>query len=284
MEREHFIFYKSFYEATKYLSDEDKWKLLDIICKYWFYWEEPDIDGYMMWMFSLIKPQLDANNKKYIDWCKWWDFWALWWAPKWNKNACKTYEKQLKQPHNNPKTTPKSKKTTPNDNDNDNVNDNENEYMSPWDILSMSDIIKEKKEKVAPKERKEKNYCEEFEYLWKIYPHWKWRGSKPNSYRKRLSWTEEEKQKILDKAKEKKVCCECWIDNKQYSKAFEWYMENERWVDFDLESFVYQLMENKKDKDNIWIKLAKEYWWEDIVQKFVKKYVLTHDTMTLDLH
>lgn len=127
MEREHFIFYKSFYEATKYLSDEDKWKLLDIICKYWFYWEEPDIDGYMMWMFSLIKPQLDANNKKYIDWCKWWDFWALWWAPKWNKNACKTYEKQLKQPHNNPKTTPKSKKTTPNDNDNDNVNDNENE-------------------------------------------------------------------------------------------------------------------------------------------------------------
>lgn len=146
------------------------------------------------------------------------------------------------------------------------------------------DNIEEKKEKVPPKERKEKKYCEEFEYLRKAYPHWKWRGSKPNSYRKWQSWTEEERQKILDKAKEKRVCCECWIDNKQYSKAFEWYMENERWVDFDLESFVNQLMENKKDKDNVWIKLAKEYWWEDVVQKFVKRYVLTHDTMTLNLH
>lgn len=165
-------------------------------------------------------------------------------------------------------------------------------YINAWSTKEKiclpeqetQDNIEEKKEKVPPKERKEKKYCEEFECLRKIYPHWKWRGSKPNSYRKRLSWTEEERQKILDKAKEKRVCCECWIDNKQYSKAFEWYMENERWVDFDLESFVNQLMENKKDKDNVWIKLAKEYWWEDVVQKFVKKYVLTHDTMTLNLH
>lgn len=123
MERDSFIFYKSFFEASKFLSNEDKWKLFDMICQYWLYWNEIETDGPAMWMFLLIKPQLDANNRRYENWCKWW-------APEWNSNAVKNWENISKQPKNNQTSTkkqPKNNQKQPNDNDNDNVNDNENE-------------------------------------------------------------------------------------------------------------------------------------------------------------
>ena len=112
MNRESFIFYRSFYEASMYLSDEDKWKLFEMICQYGLYWKEIEWSWPSKWMFMLIKPQLDANNKRYENWC-------LWWAPKWNKNAVKDRENTSKQPKNNQKQ--------PNDNVNDNVNDKEKE-------------------------------------------------------------------------------------------------------------------------------------------------------------
>ena len=112
MDRESFIFYKSFYEASKYLPNEEKGKLFDMICQYWLYWKEIEWDGASMWMFLLIRPQLDANNKRYENWCKWWEYWQLGWRPP------KTWENSQK-PQNNPKQTP-------NDNVNDNVNDNDN--------------------------------------------------------------------------------------------------------------------------------------------------------------
>lgn len=108
MNRESFIFYRSFYEASMYLSDEDKWKLFEMICQYGLYWKEIEWSWPSKWMFMLIKPQLDANNKRYENWC-------LWWAPKWNKNAVKDRENTSKQPKNNQKQP------------NDNVNDKEKE-------------------------------------------------------------------------------------------------------------------------------------------------------------
>lgn len=113
MKRESFIFYKSFYEASKYLSKEQKGELFDMICKYGFYGEQPTWDWLTMWMFLLIQPQINANNKRYKNWCKGG-------APKGNKNAVKNLEKNTKQ-LNNQKTTKKQP------NDNDNVNENENE-------------------------------------------------------------------------------------------------------------------------------------------------------------
>lgn len=122
MDRESFVFYKSFYEALKFLPNEDKWKLFDVICQYWLYWNEIEIEWPAMWMFLLIKPQLDANNRRYENWCKWW-------APEWNSNAVKTWENDIKQPKNNQTLTkkqPKNNQKQPNDNVNDNVNENVN--------------------------------------------------------------------------------------------------------------------------------------------------------------
>mgnify|MGYP006908803874 CR=1 FL=1 len=76
-----------------------------------------------MWMFLLIKPQLDANNRRYENWRKWW-------APEWNKNAVKTWRNISKQPKNNQNTTkqqPKDNQKQPNVNVNVNVNDNVND-------------------------------------------------------------------------------------------------------------------------------------------------------------
>ena len=177
MERNSFIFYKSFYEASKYLPNEEKGKLFDMICQYWLYWNEIEWEWASMWMFLLIKPQLDANNKRYENWCKWW-------APEWNQNAVKTWKNNTKQPKNNQKQ--------PNDNVNDNVNVNENENetitnsnteqssenQKENNSLSLNNSHIEEKEKSSAKKEKEitaeindlinqiKNVCDE---LWVAY-------------------------------------------------------------------------------------------------------------------
>lgn len=117
MERDSFIFYKSFYEASTYLSNEDKGKLFDMICQYGLYWKEMEWDWPSKWMFMLIKPQLDANNKRYENWCKGGEYWKLGWRPK------KDWENSQK-PQTNPTQTP---------NDNVNVNVNENNKSQKCD-------------------------------------------------------------------------------------------------------------------------------------------------------
>ena len=66
MERESFVIYKSFYEAIKDLPDEDRLVLMDAIMEYGLYGIEPDgLSPVPKCVFTLIKPQLDANNRKY---------------------------------------------------------------------------------------------------------------------------------------------------------------------------------------------------------------------------
>ena len=110
MKRESFIFYKSFYESIKELAPEEQAQIYNAIFEYQFENKVVELKGVCKSIFTLIIPQLDANNKRYINGCKGG-------APKGNKNATK------KQPKNNQKTTKKQ----PNDNDNDNVNENDNE-------------------------------------------------------------------------------------------------------------------------------------------------------------
>lgn len=66
MERESFVIYKSFYEAIKDLPDEDRLVLMDAIMEYGLYGIEPEgLSPVPKCVFTLIKPQLDANNRKY---------------------------------------------------------------------------------------------------------------------------------------------------------------------------------------------------------------------------
>jgi len=66
MQRDSFIFYRSFFEATRPLSTEQKAALFDTICGYALDHNEQDNDDLIVGaMFSLIKPQLAANYNKF---------------------------------------------------------------------------------------------------------------------------------------------------------------------------------------------------------------------------
>lgn len=67
-ERESAIFYRSFYEAIKLQPKEIQADLYNALFEYTFTGELPESDNLMVQgFFILMKPQIDANNKKYED-------------------------------------------------------------------------------------------------------------------------------------------------------------------------------------------------------------------------
>lgn len=112
MQRESFLFYRSFYNAIRLLGDKSRLKLYDSVMKLNFECDEnvsnleqlcTEIETKLKQnrtiyaQFLLIKPQIIANLIRYKNGCKGAEYGLLGGAPKGNKNACK----------NNPKTTPK---------------------------------------------------------------------------------------------------------------------------------------------------------------------------------
>lgn len=67
MERDSFIFYRSFYEAIKEVPDEEQLQIYKTITEYALNGNEVDNKGISKAIFTLIKPQLDANLKRYIN-------------------------------------------------------------------------------------------------------------------------------------------------------------------------------------------------------------------------
>ena len=64
-ERESAIFYRSFYEAIKLQPKEIQADLYNALLEYTFTGELPESDNLMVQgFFILMKPQIDANNKK----------------------------------------------------------------------------------------------------------------------------------------------------------------------------------------------------------------------------
>lgn len=107
MARDSFIFYRSFYEAISELPKENQADSYNAIMRYALDQEEIELTGISKAIFSLVKPQLDANYKKYEN-------------GKQKKSKTEAKTKQTK-----------SKKVTNvnenvNENENDNVNDNDN--------------------------------------------------------------------------------------------------------------------------------------------------------------
>lgn len=100
--KESFIFYRSFYEAIKDLDCDTKVEIYDAICEYSLNQKETEIEGMGKAILTLIKPQIDANLKRY-------------------KNGCFGGRPKTKT---KPKENQKETKPEPNDNDNVNVNDN----------------------------------------------------------------------------------------------------------------------------------------------------------------
>ncbi len=68
--RDSFIFYRSFFQSTKRLTKEDKAELFEAICSYALDGESIEMSAVPDAIFSVIKPNLDANRRKWENGCK----------------------------------------------------------------------------------------------------------------------------------------------------------------------------------------------------------------------
>jgi hypothetical protein len=59
------VFYRSFYEALRDLDNDTKANVYDAIFDYGLNFELPELTGISKTVFTLIKPQLDANIRKF---------------------------------------------------------------------------------------------------------------------------------------------------------------------------------------------------------------------------
>lgn len=66
MQRDSFIFYRSFYDCLDGLNNEQKVQLFDAICQFSLNFKDVEIEGVVKSLFVLIRPNLEANNKRFI--------------------------------------------------------------------------------------------------------------------------------------------------------------------------------------------------------------------------
>ena len=66
MNRDGFLFYRSYYEAIKNLPDNIKLEVYNAVMEYGLYGNEIELhDEFACSIFTLIKPVLETNNKKF---------------------------------------------------------------------------------------------------------------------------------------------------------------------------------------------------------------------------
>ena len=66
-EKESFIFYRSFFEALQDLKDKERLKVYDAICNLALNEIDTEFKGLSKTIFTLIRPQILSNTKKYKD-------------------------------------------------------------------------------------------------------------------------------------------------------------------------------------------------------------------------
>lgn len=120
MARDSFIFYRSFYEAISELPKENQADSYNAIMRYALDQEEIELTGISKAIFSLVKPQLDANYKKYEN-------------GKQKKSKTEAKQKQTK--------SKKVANVNENVNDNVNVNVNDNDKVSDSCVDGLQKII-----------------------------------------------------------------------------------------------------------------------------------------------
>lgn len=63
--RDSFVFYRSFFEALQDVPNEERACIYDAICAYSLNDTEPNLTGMQLAIFKLIRPNIDANKRKY---------------------------------------------------------------------------------------------------------------------------------------------------------------------------------------------------------------------------
>ncbi|MGN0135890.1 DUF6291 domain-containing protein [Anaerotignum sp.] len=106
MEREGFVFYRSFYEAIKNMDDSTCAACFRALCEYGLNGVEVTDDPIAAAILIMAKPNIDKNNKKYENGKLGGEYGKLGGRPK-KENPKETPDK----PQENPKETPKEKET-----------------------------------------------------------------------------------------------------------------------------------------------------------------------------
>ena len=138
IKRESFIFYRSFFEALTGMDKKSQADCLMAIADYALNGTEPTMTPEVRMFFTLVKPQLDANNKRYENGTKGG-------RPK-NQTETKT------KPNNNQNET----KPKPNDNDNVNDNEKENTIKEKSNVDTVDNFLKQATKSVSGKNIKNK--------------------------------------------------------------------------------------------------------------------------------
>ena len=195
MERDSFIFYRSFWEALKQCPSDVRLRLYDAIADYALNFNKPEgLEGVAAIVFPLIEPQITANNKRYINGCRGGEYGKLGGAPKGNQNAAKATPNK---PQNNPKEQPKqprnNPKTTPNENVNVNENVNDNESIKATTLPTRTRTTKEVAERniVPPTLEMVRARCLEMHYTFDpeaFHAYYETRGWMLNNRKKMKDW------------------------------------------------------------------------------------------------
>jgi hypothetical protein len=67
LKRDTMIFYRSFYESINSLNDPERLQIYDAIFDFTFTFKKHELFGISKSIFTLILPQLEANNRKFIN-------------------------------------------------------------------------------------------------------------------------------------------------------------------------------------------------------------------------
>ena len=128
MHRESFVFYRSFYEAIVELPRDIQGEVFTAIMEYGLNGiTTENLKPIARSILTLIKPQIDVNNKRLENG-------KQGGAPVGNQNAKKTTESE---PKNNQKQ-PKNNQKQPNENVNENVNEKEKNYIKKEKIIKKN--------------------------------------------------------------------------------------------------------------------------------------------------
>ena len=151
MQRDSFVFYRSFAEGLNELDGETRLACYDALLAYALDGVEPSLTGVAKAMFTLIKPQIDANNKRFENGMKGAAYGKLGGRPK--KNPIGVIEENPIGVSN------KNPEKTPNVNVNENVNGNVNDIgeketpkkrFVPPTIEEVREYCRERGNRVSP--------------------------------------------------------------------------------------------------------------------------------------
>lgn len=125
--RDSMIFYRSFFEAVRELDSETKSQIYDAIFDYGMNFKEPELTGVAKTIWTLIKPNLDANIRKFENGSK---------GASHGSKGGRPTKKGQEDPKETPKKLLDNPKSTPNvDDDEDGNEDFDVNLETDFDIF-----------------------------------------------------------------------------------------------------------------------------------------------------